>query len=50
LVAAVELIPGLPEQGETELLVSVAKSLANSQASGDLGMQADRALKAVLKS
>jgi len=50
LAAAVELIPGLPEQGETELLVSVAKSLANSQASGDLGMQEDRALKAVLKS
>lgn len=46
LAAAADLLPGLAQPVQAQLLAALAKSLANSQASGDLGRQADRALKA----
>lgn len=39
-----DLLPDLPPWGQRALLVALAKSLANSQGSGDLGRLADRAL------
>lgn len=44
LAAAVDLLPHLPEARRVELLAALAKSLANSQGSGDLGDRAERAL------
>jgi hypothetical protein len=46
LAAAADLLPHLPACTQEALLVALAKSLANSQGSGDLGRQADRALAA----
>ncbi len=44
VVAADELQPVLPATAQTALLGALAKNLANSQGSGDLGHRADRAL------
>ena len=42
--AAADLLPELPVRAQEAMLVALAKNLANSQGSGDLGRQADRAL------
>ncbi len=44
VAAAVDLLPLLPEHAQSALLTAVAKSLANSQGTADLGRLADRAL------
>ena len=44
VAAAVDLLPHLSNQAQEALLVALAKSLANSQGSGDLGRLAERAL------
>lgn len=46
LAAAAGLLPVVAGPVQARLVVALAKSLANSQTSGDLGRQADRALKA----
>jgi hypothetical protein len=46
VAAAVDQMPHLPVVAQEAMLVALAKSLANSQGSGDLGRQADRALAA----
>jgi hypothetical protein len=46
LAAAADLLPHLPPAAQEALLVAVAKNLAHSQGSGDLGRQAARALAA----
>jgi hypothetical protein len=42
IAAAADLLPHLPGPAREALLVALAKSLANSQGSGDLGRLADR--------
>jgi hypothetical protein len=44
MAAAADLLPHLPSFAQEALLVALAKNLANSQGSGDLGRLADRAL------
>lgn len=44
VAAAADLLPHLPPFAQEALLAALAKNLANSQGSGDLGRQADRAL------
>ena len=44
LAAATELLPQITEPAREALLQALAKSLANSQGSGDLGRMADEAL------
>lgn len=44
VAAAADLVPHLPTLASEAMLVALAKSLANSQGSGDLGRLADRAL------
>lgn len=44
VAAAADLVPALPAFAREALLVAVAKNLANSQGSGDLGHQAEQAL------
>ncbi len=44
VAAAADLLPELPVRAQEAMLVALAKNLANSQGSGDLGRQADRAL------
>jgi hypothetical protein len=44
VAAAADLQPHLPSFAQAALLVALAKNLANSQGSGDLGRRADRAL------
>jgi hypothetical protein len=44
LAAAADLLPHLPLLAQEAMLVALAKSLANSQGSGDLGRLAERAL------
>jgi hypothetical protein len=44
LAAASELLPQITEGAREAMLLALAKSLANSQGSGDLGRLADRAL------
>ena len=44
VAAAADLQPGLPGFAQGAMLVALAKSLANSQGSGDLGRRADRVL------
>ncbi len=44
VAAAADLLPHLPAGAAEALLVALAKSLANSQGSGDLGRLADKAL------
>lgn len=46
VAAAADLAPTLPAGAREALLVALAKNLANSQGSGDLGRLADRALGA----
>jgi hypothetical protein len=46
LAAAADLLPHLPPCAQEALLVALAKHLAHSQGSGDLGRQAERALAA----
>ena len=46
VAAAADLLPHLPPSAQEAMLVALAKSLANSQGSGDLGRLADRALAA----
>jgi hypothetical protein len=46
LAAAADLLPQLPPCAQEALLVALAKNLAHSQGSGDLGRQAQRALAA----
>ena len=46
VAAAADLLPHLPPFTQEALLVALAKSLANSQGSGDLGRLADQALAA----
>lgn len=46
VAAAADLLPELPPPAQEAMLVALAKSLANSQGSGDLGRLADRALGA----
>ena len=46
VAAAADLLPGLPAFAQEALLVALAKNLANSQGSGDLGQRADRAFQA----
>jgi hypothetical protein len=46
VAAAADLLPDLPPFAQEAMLVALAKSLANSQGSGDLGRLADRALAA----
>jgi hypothetical protein len=46
LAAAADLLPHLPPIAQEALLVALAKNLAHSQGSGDLGRQAARALAA----
>ncbi len=46
VAAAADLLPHLPPFAQEAMLVALAKSLANSQGSGDLGRLADRALAA----
>jgi hypothetical protein len=48
VAAAADLLPHLPSAAQEAMLVALAKCLANSQGSGDLGRQADRALAARL--
>ena len=43
VAAAADLLPHLPAVAQEAMLVALAKSLANSQGSGDLGRLADRA-------
>ncbi|MBP1772783.1 MAG: hypothetical protein H6P99_1946 [Holophagaceae bacterium] len=45
VAAAADLLPHLPSVAREALLVALAKSLANSQGSGDLGRQAERAFR-----
>ncbi len=47
VAAAADLLPALPPFAGEVVLIALAKSLANSQGSGDLGRQADRALDAL---
>lgn len=47
VAAAADLVPDLPPSAQEAMLVALAKSLANSQGSGDLGRLADRALAAM---
>ena len=47
VAAAADLLPHLPPPAQGAMLVSLAKSLANSQGSGDLGRLADRNLQGV---
>jgi hypothetical protein len=44
VAGAAELVPFLTAEAVSAMLVALAKSLANSQGSGDLGRRADRAL------
>ncbi len=44
VAAVVDLLPLLPEQAQSALLIAVTKSLANSQGTADLGRLAERAL------
>jgi hypothetical protein len=44
IAAAADLLPHLPSSAQEAMLTALAKSLANSQGSGDLGRLADRAL------
>ena len=44
VAAAADLLPHLPAVAQEAMLLALAKSLANSQGSGDLGRRADRAL------
>ncbi|MFZ1376782.1 MAG: hypothetical protein WAS25_09325 [Geothrix sp.] len=44
VAAAADLLLELPVRAQEAMLVALAKNLANSQGSGDLGRQADRAL------
>jgi len=44
VAAAADLVPHLPLGANEAMLVALAKSLANSQGSGDLGRLAERAL------
>ncbi|WP_243383734.1 hypothetical protein [Geothrix alkalitolerans] len=44
VAAAADLLPDLPLPAQEAMVVALAKSLANSQGSGDLGRLADRAL------
>jgi hypothetical protein len=46
VAAAADLLPHLPAFAQEALLVALAKNLANSQGSGDLGRQAERAFSA----
>jgi len=46
VAAAADLAPHLPPVASAAMLVALAKNLANSQGSGDLGRLADRALDA----
>ncbi|GLH67058.1 hypothetical protein [Geothrix edaphica] len=46
VAAAADLLPDLPPPVQEAMLAALAKSLANSQGSGDLGRLADRALAA----
>jgi hypothetical protein len=46
LAATADLLPHLPPVAQEALLVALAKNLAHSQGSGDLGRQAQRALAA----
>ncbi len=46
VAAAADLLPHLPSFAQEAMLTALAKSLANSQGSGDLGRLADRALSA----
>ena len=48
VAAAADLLPALPPFAREAMLVALAKNLANSQGSGDLGRLADRALDAGL--
>jgi hypothetical protein len=45
VAAAAELLPLLPVCAQEAMLMALAKSLANSQGSGDLGRLADQALE-----
>ena len=45
LAAAADLLPQLPPRPREAMLVALAKSLANSQGSGDIGRLAERALR-----
>ena len=45
MAAVVDLLPHLPIFAQKAMLVALAKSLANSQGSGDLGRAVDRALR-----
>jgi len=47
VAAAADLAPHLPPVASKAMLVALAKNLANSQGSGDLGRLADRALDAM---
>lgn len=49
VAAAADLLPDLPPPVQEALLAALAKSLANSQGSGDLGRLADRALGGLQK-
>ena len=44
VAAAADLLPHLPPSAQEAMLMALAKSLANSQGSGDLGRLADRTL------
>lgn len=44
VAAAADLLPHLPPSAQEAMLMALAKSLANSQGSGDLGNAAERAL------
>ncbi len=44
VAAAADLLPHLPKVAQEAMLVALAKSLANSQGSGDLGRQAEKCL------
>jgi hypothetical protein len=50
VAAAADLLPHLPPFAQEAMLVALAKSLANSQGSGDLGALAERALTAAGRS
>ena len=45
VAAAADLLPSLPPFAQEAMLVALAKSLANSQGSGDLGRMAAKPLK-----
>ncbi len=45
VMAAADLVPILPPEAQLAMLAALAKSLANSQGSSDLGRLADRALR-----